>query len=221
MLNLPISQIKKNLWLQIIFNALLHLLAQISYKFFKYNLCASGYNLLNQFNDLVAPYQELNSEFGYILFVSYNTVSNICLLREGIVDLHDSPVQKSWCKVSRGNTQQQIRIMTVQLLLTLQRNKKCSLPRNYDKELYKTRYIIENFFLKIKKFRSIATRYTKKYLILPSLPRNRLHHVLLPFPLTPTLNYSSEKKQQMKHGADWETRTLDLLITNQLLYQLS
>lgn len=34
-------------------------------------------------------------------------------------------------------------------------------PRKYDKELYKRRHLVENFFLKIKRFRSISTRYTK------------------------------------------------------------
>ena len=39
------------------------------------------------------------------------------------------------------------------------RNAKIS--RIYDKELHKKRHIVEKFFLKIKKFRSISTRYTK------------------------------------------------------------
>ena len=39
------------------FNALRHLIAQISYQVSKYNICALGYNLLNQFNDVVVPYQ--------------------------------------------------------------------------------------------------------------------------------------------------------------------
>jgi transposase len=33
--------------------------------------------------------------------------------------------------------------------------------RPYDKELYKTRHLIENFFAKLKLFRAIATRYDK------------------------------------------------------------
>ena len=33
--------------------------------------------------------------------------------------------------------------------------------RDYDKELYKTRHLIENFFAKLKLFRAIATRYDK------------------------------------------------------------
>jgi transposase len=33
--------------------------------------------------------------------------------------------------------------------------------RNYDKELYKDRHLIENFFAKLKLFRAIATRYDK------------------------------------------------------------
>ena len=33
--------------------------------------------------------------------------------------------------------------------------------RQYDKELYKARHLIENFFEKIKQFRAIATRYDK------------------------------------------------------------
>ncbi len=33
--------------------------------------------------------------------------------------------------------------------------------RQYDKELYKARHLIENFFEKLKQFRAIATRYDK------------------------------------------------------------
>ena len=33
--------------------------------------------------------------------------------------------------------------------------------RQYDTELYKDRHLIENFFLKIKQYRAIATRYDK------------------------------------------------------------
>jgi len=33
--------------------------------------------------------------------------------------------------------------------------------RWYDKELYKARHLIENFFCKLKQFRAIATRYDK------------------------------------------------------------
>ena len=34
-------------------------------------------------------------------------------------------------------------------------------PRDYDKEAYKKRHRIENFFAKLKQFRAIATRYDK------------------------------------------------------------
>lgn len=34
-------------------------------------------------------------------------------------------------------------------------------PREYDKELYKARHLIENFFAKLKQYRAIATRYDK------------------------------------------------------------
>ncbi len=33
--------------------------------------------------------------------------------------------------------------------------------RDYDKELYKSRHLIENFFAKLKQYRAIATRYDK------------------------------------------------------------
>jgi transposase len=35
------------------------------------------------------------------------------------------------------------------------------IPRDYDKDLYKARHLIENFFCKLKQFRAIATRYDK------------------------------------------------------------
>ena len=34
-------------------------------------------------------------------------------------------------------------------------------PAGYDKDLYKARHLIENFFAKLKQFRAIATRYDK------------------------------------------------------------
>ena len=34
-------------------------------------------------------------------------------------------------------------------------------PRAYDKDLYKARHLIENFFAKLKQYRAIATRYDK------------------------------------------------------------
>jgi transposase len=36
-----------------------------------------------------------------------------------------------------------------------------NVQREYDKELYKARHLIENFFAKLKQFRAIATRYDK------------------------------------------------------------
>ena len=34
-------------------------------------------------------------------------------------------------------------------------------PRGYDRDLYKARHLVENFFAKLKQFRAIATRYDK------------------------------------------------------------
>ena len=34
--------------------------------------------------------------------------------------------------------------------------------RNYDKELYKARHLVENAFLHLKRWRGIATRYAKR-----------------------------------------------------------
>lgn len=34
--------------------------------------------------------------------------------------------------------------------------------REYDKELYKARHLIENFFAQLKQYRAIATRYDKR-----------------------------------------------------------
>ena len=33
--------------------------------------------------------------------------------------------------------------------------------RNYDRDLYKARHLIENFFARLKQYRAIATRYDK------------------------------------------------------------
>lgn len=34
-------------------------------------------------------------------------------------------------------------------------------PRTFDRDLYKVRHLIENFFAKLKQYRAIATRYDK------------------------------------------------------------
>ncbi len=36
-----------------------------------------------------------------------------------------------------------------------------TLPLDFDRDTYKARHLIENFFAKIKQFRAIATRYDK------------------------------------------------------------
>ena len=38
---------------------------------------------------------------------------------------------------------------------------KRQVQREYDKDLYKARHLIENFFQKLKQYRAIATRYDK------------------------------------------------------------
>ena len=35
-------------------------------------------------------------------------------------------------------------------------------PRAYDKDLYKARHLVENFFARLKQYRAIATRYDKR-----------------------------------------------------------
>jgi transposase len=35
-------------------------------------------------------------------------------------------------------------------------------PRPYDRDLYKARHLIENFFARLKQYRAIATRYDKR-----------------------------------------------------------
>ena len=35
-------------------------------------------------------------------------------------------------------------------------------PRPFDKEIYKARHLIENFYCRLKQFRAIATRYDKR-----------------------------------------------------------
>ena len=35
-------------------------------------------------------------------------------------------------------------------------------PREFDRELYEARHLVENFFCRLKQFRAIATRYDKR-----------------------------------------------------------
>jgi len=44
-------------------------------------------------------------------------------------------------------------------VITPKSNRK--IQRHYDKEAYKARHLIENFFCKLKQYRAIATRYDK------------------------------------------------------------
>jgi transposase len=37
-----------------------------------------------------------------------------------------------------------------------------TVQRDYDKDLYQARHLIENFFAKLKQYRAIATRYDKR-----------------------------------------------------------
>jgi transposase len=46
-----------------------------------------------------------------------------------------------------------------QIVIPPKRNR--IIQRDYDKDLYKARHLIENFFCKLKQFRAIATRYDK------------------------------------------------------------
>ena len=42
-----------------------------------------------------------------------------------------------------------------------QRRRAGTQQREYDRDLYEARHLIENFFCKLKQFRAIATRYDK------------------------------------------------------------
>ena len=46
-----------------------------------------------------------------------------------------------------------------QIVIPPKRNR--IIQRDYDKDLYKARHLIENFFCKLKQFRAIATGYDK------------------------------------------------------------
>ena len=48
-------------------------------------------------------------------------------------------------------------------------------PRQYDRELYKARHLIENFFAKLKQYRAIATRYDKLKGTVPNSPKALPH----------------------------------------------
>jgi transposase len=48
------------------------------------------------------------------------------------------------------------------------------IQRDYDKDLYKARHLIENFFAKLKLFRAIATRYARPHETSPPLSTSLL-----------------------------------------------
>ena len=47
------------------------------------------------------------------------------------------------------------------MLAVIPSKKNRKVPRDYDKEVYRMRYLIENAFLHLKRWRGIATRYAK------------------------------------------------------------
>lgn len=54
-----------------------------------------------------------------------------------------------------------------------------TVQREYDKELYKARHLIESFFQKLKQFRAIATRYDKTARIFLGAIHLAAAHILL------------------------------------------
>lgn len=51
-------------------------------------------------------------------------------------------------------------------------------PREYDKDLYRARHLIENFFARRKQFRAIATRYDKRAAnFLGAISLSRFNHL--------------------------------------------
>ena len=67
-------------------------------------------------------------------------------------------------------------------------------PRPYDKDLYKARSLIENFFCKLKQFRAIATRYDKT-------ARNFLAAIQLAAAVV-WLNWGKRPKRAKMHGKE-------------------
>src|SRR5690242_5975818 len=55
---------------------------------------------------------------------------------------------------------QRLQDLEAEAVIPPKRNRKE--PREYDKELYKARHLIENFFARLKQYRAIATRYDKR-----------------------------------------------------------
>ena len=54
---------------------------------------------------------------------------------------------------------EQARLIGMEIVIPPKKNRKEQ--RNYDKDLYKLRHLVENAFLMLKQWRGIATRYAK------------------------------------------------------------
>jgi hypothetical protein len=68
-------------------------------------------------------------------------------------------------------------------------------PRKFDRELYKERHLIENFFCKLKQFPAIATRYDKTARNFPGRhpPRRRYHLAQLTTRLVENHGYDARR----------------------------
>ena len=54
---------------------------------------------------------------------------------------------------------EELNARSVQIVIAPKTNRKTEIP--FDKDMYKWRHLVENFFARIKEFRGIATRYDK------------------------------------------------------------
>ena len=84
-------------------------------------------------------------------------------LIDGSDELLDVSISQTWLanKAYDDDTRVIERIKAVQGKAFIASKYRRLQPRDFDKELYKARHLIENFFAKVKQYRAIATRYDK------------------------------------------------------------
>jgi len=92
------------------------------------------------------------------IFITAGTTAD-CKLGESLIEGIDAIALPADRGYDVNSIIEQARSMGMKIVIPPKKNRKEQ--RNYDKDLYKLRHLVENAFLMLKQWRGIATRYAK------------------------------------------------------------